>query len=62
MQTDLLTKEFEQSSNQLKSYILRITASVADTEDIMQDTYIKASEKLDTLYVCLCKILGVVLR
>ena len=48
MQTDLLTKEFEQSSNQLKSYILRITASVADTEDIMQDTYIKASEKLDT--------------
>jgi RNA polymerase sigma-70 factor (ECF subfamily) len=48
METYLLTKEFEQSSNQLKSYILRITASVADTEDILQDTYIKASEKLST--------------
>ena len=33
---------------QLKSYILRITASVEDAEDIVQDTYIKASTKLNT--------------
>ena len=48
MKTEQLTKEFQQASGQLKSYILRITASVADTEDIVQDTYIKATEKLDT--------------
>ena len=48
MTTDQLTKEFEQSGGQLKSYILRITASVADTEDIIHDTFIKATEKLDT--------------
>ena len=48
MTKEQLTKEFQQSSGQLKSYILRITASVADTEDITQDTYIKATEKLGT--------------
>ena len=48
MTTDQLTKEFEEYGGQLKSYILRITASVTDTEDIVQDTYIKAREKLDT--------------
>jgi len=48
MTTEQLTKEFEQASGQLKSYILRITASVADAEDIVHDTYIKASEKRDT--------------
>jgi RNA polymerase sigma-70 factor, ECF subfamily len=48
MTTEQLTKEFEQSGAQLKSFILRITASVADSEDILQDTYIKASEKLNT--------------
>src|SRR5450432_2938108 len=48
MTKEQLTKEFEQSRGQLKSYILRITASVADAEDIVQDTYIKATEKLDT--------------
>jgi RNA polymerase sigma-70 factor (ECF subfamily) len=40
--------EFEQARPQLKSYILRITASTEDAEDIVQDTYIKASLKLDT--------------
>jgi RNA polymerase sigma-70 factor, ECF subfamily len=45
MTTEQLTKEFEQSKPQLKSYILRITASVADTEDIIQDTYLKAALK-----------------
>ncbi len=39
--------EFQQSVGALKSFVLRITASVADTEDIIQDTYIKASEKLN---------------
>src|SRR5882757_1896036 len=48
MKTENLITEFQKSSGQLKSYILRITASVADTEDIVQDTYIKATEKLDT--------------
>lgn len=33
---------------QLKSYLLRITASVPDAEDIVQDTYIRALNKLDT--------------
>jgi len=45
MTQEQLTSEFEQVRRQLKSYILRITASVADTEDIVQDTYIKATEK-----------------
>lgn len=39
---ELLNKEFEHCRPQLKSYILRITASVEDTEDIVQDTYLKA--------------------
>lgn len=46
MSTEILNKEFEVVRGQLKSYILRITASVSDTEDIVQDTYLKASEKL----------------
>jgi RNA polymerase sigma-70 factor, ECF subfamily len=48
MTTEQLTREFEGARPQLKSYIFRITASVEDTEDIVQDTYIKAAEKLDT--------------
>jgi RNA polymerase sigma-70 factor, ECF subfamily len=40
--------EFETARPHLKSYILRITASIEDTEDIVQDTFIKASMKLDT--------------
>lgn len=48
MTTEQLTNEFEQSKKQLKSYLLRITASVADTEDILHDTYIKAIEKRET--------------
>ncbi len=42
------TQEFELARPQLKSYILRITASIEDTEDIVQDTFIKASLKIDT--------------
>jgi RNA polymerase sigma-70 factor, ECF subfamily len=48
MTPEQLTKEFEQSTGQLKSFILRITASVADAEDIVHDTYVKAIDKLDT--------------
>jgi RNA polymerase sigma-70 factor, ECF subfamily len=48
MTTEQLVKEFEQSTGQLKSYILRVTASVTDAEDIVHDTFIKATEKIDT--------------
>ncbi len=48
MTIEQFTSEFETARPQLKSYILRITASVEDTEDIVQDTFIKASTKLDT--------------
>ncbi|MBK8848208.1 MAG: RNA polymerase sigma factor [Bacteroidetes bacterium] len=40
--------EFETVRSPLKSYLLRITASIEDAEDIIQDTFIKASEKLNT--------------
>lgn len=43
-----LANEFEKCRGQLKSYILRMTASVTETEDILQDTYLKAHEKLAT--------------
>lgn len=39
---------FEAFRPQLRSYVLRITASVLDTDDILQDTWLKAMEKLDT--------------
>lgn len=48
MTVEQFTTEFELARPQLKSYILRITASVEDAEDIVQDTFIKASEKIDT--------------
>lgn len=48
MTTDQLTREFEAFRGQLKSYLLRMTASVHDTEDIVQDTYLKAYAKLNT--------------
>lgn len=46
--TENLAQEFENIRPQLKSYILRITASVEDTEDIIQETYIKADTKINT--------------
>lgn len=48
MTTELFNNEFQGITKQLKSYIFRITASVADAEDIVQDTYLKALEKLNT--------------
>jgi RNA polymerase sigma-70 factor (ECF subfamily) len=46
MTKEQFTAEFEQSRGQLRSFLIRITASVEDTEDIVQDTYIRASEKI----------------
>lgn len=42
MDRENLTLSFEACRPQLKSYILRMTASVEDAEDIVQDTFIKA--------------------
>ncbi len=48
MTTDELLTEFEIFRGELKSFILRMTASVQDTEDIVQETYIKAHSKIHT--------------
>src|SRR6185437_7140806 len=48
MTVDLLNEEFESNIGQLKSYLLRITASKADAEDIVQNTYLKAVDKINT--------------
>ena len=40
-----LNEEFDKHSSQLKSFLLRITASVRDAEDIVHDTYVKAVDK-----------------
>ncbi len=48
MTTELFNEAFNGISGQLKSYLLRITASVHDAEDIVQDTYVRASGKLST--------------
>ncbi len=48
MTVELLNQEFNRNLGQLKSYLVRITASVTDAEDIAQDTYLKAVEKINT--------------
>lgn len=48
MTVELLNQEFKDNIGQLKSFLVRITASVTDAEDIAQDTYIKAVEKINT--------------
>jgi RNA polymerase sigma-70 factor (ECF subfamily) len=48
MTKEQFATEFQRVNGQLKSYILRVTASVRDTEDIVQDTYLRAVEKLDS--------------
>lgn len=45
---DQLNTTFEECRPQLRSYILRITASVTDTDDILQDTYLKAASNIDS--------------
>ncbi len=46
MTTDQLTTEFENFRKELRSFALRLTANIQDAEDIVQETYIKASAKL----------------
>jgi len=48
MTTDELITQFETFQGELKSFLLRMTASVQDAEDIIQDTYIKAQAKIHT--------------
>ncbi|MCG8577116.1 MAG: RNA polymerase sigma factor [Flavobacteriales bacterium] len=48
MNQEILNREFETFQAQLKSFVLRMTCSVQDSEDIVQETYIKAQAKLDT--------------
>ena len=48
MTSEQLLLEFEGFRSELRSFILRMTASIQDTEDILQETYIKAHEKLHT--------------
>lgn len=48
MTTDKLIIEFQTFRGELESFILRMTASVQDTEDIVQETYIAAHSKIDT--------------
>lgn len=47
MEKKELATAFESFKGQLKSYLLRMTASVEDTEDILQETYIKSQLKFD---------------
>jgi RNA polymerase sigma-70 factor, ECF subfamily len=44
----ILTDEFQHIRPQLKSYVLRMTASKEDAEDIVQDIFIRASQSLPT--------------
>ena len=45
---DNLAGEFETFQGELKSFLLRMTASVQDSEDLVQDTYLKAQAKIDS--------------
>ena len=48
MTADELTAQFATFQGELKSFLLRLTASVQDAEDILQDTYLKAQSKINT--------------
>ncbi len=48
MTIEHFNQEFENIIGPLKSYLLRITACIPDTEDIAQDTYLKAVDKLNS--------------
>ncbi len=48
MTIEEFTTEFESIRPQLKSFVLRMTASVQDTEDVIQDVWIKATNSLTT--------------
>jgi RNA polymerase sigma-70 factor (ECF subfamily) len=48
MTPDQLAVEFESFRGELKSYLLRMTTSVLDAEDIVQETYIKANTNIES--------------
>ena len=48
MGIDELTAEFEEIRPSLRSYILRMTASVQDSDDIVQETYIRARANINS--------------
>ena len=48
MTSNDLTVEFIALQGELRSYLLRLTASLQDAEDIVQDTYLKAQTKIET--------------
>jgi RNA polymerase sigma-70 factor (ECF subfamily) len=48
MISDELTNQFTGFQGELKSFLLRMTASVQDAEDIVQETYLKAHAKFDS--------------
>jgi RNA polymerase sigma-70 factor (ECF subfamily) len=48
MTTDELTTQFVTIQRELKSFLLRMTASVQDAEDLAHETYLKAQSKIDT--------------
>ena len=48
MTADQLTGEFESFQRELKSFLLRMTTSVQDAEDRVQETYLKARSGIDT--------------
>lgn len=48
MTIDQLTIEFETFQRELRSFLLRMTASVQDAEDLVQETYLKAQSRIDT--------------
>lgn len=48
MTADEFTAEFETFQGELKSFLLRITTSVQDAEDLVQEAYLKAHSKIDT--------------
>lgn len=48
MTTDELAAQFITIRGELKSFLLRMTASVQDAEDLVQDTYVRAQAKIGT--------------
>jgi DNA-directed RNA polymerase specialized sigma24 family protein len=48
MKIDNLAGEFDSFQGELKSFLLRMTASVPDSEDLVQDTYIKAQTSISS--------------
>jgi len=46
MTLEAFTAAFEALRPQLRSYLIRVTASGQDTDDLLQDTYLKAADKL----------------